>query len=134
VSVNRAEVRQAITRMVGVWPGLGKRDVLRQEIGEAIMRHADKVQPSDLDEGVRLLITTARTRQDDGGPAQPPGPRDVVGCILSARHDRVERLRDAAPRKDARAGLTFGEWWDMLPEDQQAQHATLRAMMGRGDG
>lgn len=94
--VARVQVRDTVQRLAGVWPTLRKRDTLRDEIGRALMRHADNLDPADLDEGVTLLVQTARVQQDDGGPAAPPGPGEVLGCVLSARRARVSAARGPA--------------------------------------
>ena len=123
--VTRTEVREGIARLVGVWPTLARRDALRQEIGEAVMRHAGRLDPVDIRQGLDDLIARARAQQDDGGPAAPPGPHEVVGCILSARDAR----RRDTPRPRYAPGLSFSEWWASLPEGERGQHAALRAMM-----
>ena len=99
--VTRQQVREGITRMVGVWPTLARRDALRQEIGHAIMRHAERIDPVDIRLGLDDLIARARAQQDDGGPAAPPGPHEVVGCILSAA-----RVRDMADTTTPAVGVT----------------------------
>lgn len=103
MALARVQVRDAIQRLCGVWPSLGKRDALRDEIGRAIMQHADTLDLADLDAGLSLLIRSARVRQDDGGPALPPGPGEVVGCILTARRDRTSRARGGAADRDTSA-------------------------------
>lgn len=94
--VARVQVRDTVQRIAGVWPTLRKRDTLRDEIGRALMRHADTLDPVDLDEGVALLVQTARVQQDDGGPAAPPGPGEVLGCVLTAKRQRVMAARGPA--------------------------------------
>lgn len=94
--VARVQVRDTVQRLSGVWPTLRKRDTLRDEIGQALMRHADNLEATDLDEGVTLLVQTARVQQDDGGPAAPPGPGEVLGCVLSAKRARVMAARGPA--------------------------------------
>lgn len=101
--VARVQVRDCIQRVAGVWPTLRKRDTMRDEIGRAIMAHADRLEVSDLDAGVDTLIRTARAQQDDGGPASPPGPGEVLGCILAARRDRLAGERGSATERDTSA-------------------------------
>lgn len=98
--VARVQVRDAVQRIAGVWPTLRKRDTLRDEIGRALMRHADTLDPVDLDEGVALLVQTARVQQDDGGPAAPPGPGEVLGCVLTAKRQRVQGEREKLRAED----------------------------------
>lgn len=117
--VTRQQVREGITRLVGVWPTLARRDALRQEIGHAIMRHAERIDPVDIRQGLDDLIARARAQQDDGGPAAPPGPHEVVGCILSAA-----RVRDMADTTTPAVGVT--------PEVVAAD-ARLRDDLARGE-
>jgi hypothetical protein len=70
--VTRETVRQAVERMVVVWPVLSGRDAMRQEIGAAVMAYADRLEPEDVERGTSLLIRTSRTAASDGGPAWPP--------------------------------------------------------------
>ena len=94
--IGKDDVRQAVARLAVVWPTLKNRDELRQEIGNAVMAEADKLEPLDVERGVNLLIRTAPTKAKDGGPAWPPGPNEVLGCILKIRAERV----DLAPRME----------------------------------
>jgi hypothetical protein len=103
MTVARVQVRDCIQRLVGVWPTLRKRDTMRDEIGRAVMAHADRLMPGDLDAGVDMLIRTARAQQDDGGPASPPGPGEVLGCILAARRDRLAGTTPSAADRDTSA-------------------------------
>jgi hypothetical protein len=90
MTVTRREVMDGcVYRMVGVWPGLRKRVDLQREIGAAIMRHAPRLTVEDIAQGMDDLVGRARTQQDDGGPAAPPGPHEVVGCILTAARART---------------------------------------------
>ena len=126
--VTRSDVRDVITRMTGVWTRLKSNDELRQEIGHAIMRHADRLEPDDLREGVDAVMMNTRAQQRDGGPAVPPGPHEIIGCILAARERRV---RDQGPLRtwDRQRGVTFQQWWATIPAGERAQHETLRRMM-----
>ncbi len=94
--ITRDDVRRGIQRLVGVWPPLARRDALRQEIGESVMRHAERIDRVDIQHGLDDPIARARARQDDGGPAAPPGPHEVLGCILSAA--RARDLADITAR------------------------------------
>lgn len=104
--VARVQVRDTVQRLAGVWPTLRKRDTLRDEIGRSLMRHADNLDPVDLDEGVAMLVQTARVQQDDGGPAAPPGPGEVLGCVLSARRARVMAARGPAAERPTSAQVS----------------------------
>jgi hypothetical protein len=118
--VTRAEVREGITRLIGIWPTLARRDALRQEIGKAV----------DIGKGLDDLIARARAQQNDGGPAAPPGPHEVLGCILAARDARTRNT----PRPRYEPGMSFGEWWASLPEGERVQHRALHAMMAAREG
>lgn len=96
--VDRETVRQAIDRMVVVWPVLSSREAMRQEIGEAVMAYSERLEPEDVNAGMTLLIRTSRTAASDGGPAWPPGANELTGCILRARADRMNATeRDEGP-------------------------------------
>jgi len=106
--VARVQVRDTVARIAAVWPRLAsdKHYGLRQEIGGAIMRHADALDLSDLEEGVAMLISSARAQQDDGGPAAPPGPHEVLGCVLAAKRARLADARGGAATRDTSARVT----------------------------
>ena len=152
--VNKAQVRESVDRLAGVYTRLRKADELRQEIGQALMRHAEKLEGADLHTGVTALIESMPTRQRDGGPSAPPGPHEVVGCILTARNARLndapairyslaqstrEKVRQGLPvtAQEANAhdvwepGITFSAWWSSLTVDEQHEHATLKAYMDK---
>jgi len=126
--VTRSDVRDVLQRMTGVWTRLKSNDELRQEIGHAIMRHAERLERDDLRNGVDAVMLNTRAQQRDGGPAVPPGPHEVVGCILAARERRV---RDQGPLRtwDRQRGVTFQQWWATIPAGERPQHETLRRMM-----
>ena len=123
----RADVRIALGRLTEVWPTLAKRDALRNEMGEAVMRHAVDLQPSDLDAGITTLIEQSPTVTAAGWITSPPGVHEVVGCILTAKR---ERLRAARPRRNDWGGVTFREWFESLPEDEKPNHYALSRIMG----
>lgn len=100
--LSRGDVRQALERVAVVWPLLSSRDAMRQEIGESIMGYSEVLEPSDLDAGVSLLIKMHPTAAKDGGPAWPPGPNEVTGCVLKARQERLERA--PRPPEEERVG------------------------------
>lgn len=98
MTVTKREVMDGcVYRMIGVWPGLRRREELQREIGTAVMRHAHRLTVADITKGMDALVSRARTQQDDGGPAAPPGPHEVVGCILSAARARELSDTTAAP-------------------------------------
>ena len=122
----RADVRLALGRLTDVWPALAKRDALRNEMGESIMRHAVDLQPQDLDAGMTMLIERSPLVTKDGWVTAPPGVNEVVGCVLTAKR---ERLRQARPRRKDWGGMTFREWYESLPADEQPKHQALHRIM-----
>ena len=150
--VTKADVRDTVDRLVGVYHRLRKADELRQEIGQALMRHAERLEVADLYAGSNALIESLPTRQADGGPSSPPGPHEVVGCVLTAKRARLndapairqtlaqstrDKIRQGLPvtREEANAhdvwepGITFSQWWSSLTVTEQHDHATLREYM-----
>lgn len=119
MTVGRQDVWvDCVQRMMGVWPGLRRREELQREIGTAVMRHAHRLTAADITKGMDALVSRARTQQDDGGPAAPPGPHEVVGCILSAARARELSDTTAAPAS--------------IPREVVAADDRLRADIERG--
>ena len=150
--ITEQNVRDTVERLAGVYHRLRKADELRQEIGTALMRHAERLEVADLYAGCNALIESLPTRQADGGPTVPPGPHEVVGCILTAQRARLndapairyslaQSTRDkvrqglAVTAQEAHAhdvwepGITFSQWWSSLTISEQGDHATLREYM-----
>lgn len=152
--ITKADVRDTVDRLAGVYARLRKADELRQEIGQALMRHAERLDVADLHAGTTTLIESLPTRASDGGPASPPGPHEVVGCVLIAKRARMKdapavryslaqgtrgKVRQglAVTAQEANAhdvwvpGITFTAWWSSLTVSEQHDHATLRAYMSK---
>ena len=150
--ITEQNVRDPVDRLAGVYHRLRKADELRQEIGQALMRHAERLEGADLYAGSNALIESLPTRQADGGPTVPPGPHEVVGCILTAQRARLDdapairyslaqSTRDkvrqglSVTAQEANAydvwepGITFSAWWSSLTISEQHDHATLREYM-----
>lgn len=123
----RADVRLALGRLSEVWPALAKRNSLRNEMGESIMRHAFDLTPQDLDAGITTLIEQSPLVTKDGWVTAPPGVHEVVGCVLAAKRERV---RASKPRRRDWGGMTFREWYESLPADEQPKHEALARIMG----
>jgi hypothetical protein len=150
--ITKADVHDTVDRLAGVYARLRKADELRQEIGQALMRHAERLDVGDLYAGTTALIESLPTRASDGGPASPPGPHEVVGCVLTAQRARLndapairysmaqgtrDKVRQGLPvtTQEANAhdvweqGITFSAWWSSLTISEQHDHATLREYM-----
>lgn len=150
--ITKADVRDTVDRLAGVYARLRKADELRHEIGQALMRHAERLDVADLDAGTTALIEAMPTMQADGGPSSPPGPHEVVGCVLTAQRARLndspairysmaqgtrDKVRQGIPvtAREANAhdvwepGITFSAWWSSLTISEQHDHATLREYM-----
>ena len=152
--ITKADVHDTVDRLAGVYARLRKADELRQEIGQALMRHAERLEVADLYAGTTALIESMPTMQADGGPSSPPGPHEVVGCILTAKRARLndapairyslaqstrDKVRQGLPvtaqEANARAvwepGITTSAWWSSLTVDERHEHATLKAYMDK---
>ena len=88
--INQQDVEQAVKRMQSVWPRVQTTPGLKAEMVAAVMRHAGKLEPADLSAGVDSLIESRPAAQDTGWAAAPPGPHEVVGCLLTARVARMQ--------------------------------------------
>lgn len=99
------DVSAFLLKMEGMWPILKKNDQHKEAIVLLINEKASHVSADDLTAGYRLLVANARTSNKDGGPAWPPSPPEVVGCILTAHRDRRSEVRISytaqGPRKVA---------------------------------
>lgn len=152
--ITEQNVRDTVERLAGVYHRMRKADELRQEIGQALMRHADHIEVADLYAGSNALIESLPTRQADGGPSSPPGPHEVVGCVLTAKRARLhdapairyllaqstrDKVRQGLPvtREEANAhdvwepGITFSQWWSSITISEQGDHAALKAYMDK---
>ena len=152
--ITKADVHDTVDRLAGVYARLRKADELRQEIGQALMRHAERLDVADLHAGITALIESLPTRASDGGPASPPGPHEVVGCVLTAHRARLsdapairyslaqatrDKVRQGLPvtAQEANAhdvwepGITFSAWWSSLTISEQHDHKVLKAYMDK---
>ena len=150
--IKQQDVEQAVKRMQSVWPRVQTTPGLKAEMVASVMRHAGKLEPADLAAGVDSLIESRPAAQDTGWAAAPPGPHEVVGCLLTARATRMQnapavrtslaqgtrdKMRQGLPitaqEGNAREvwvpGITFAAWWASLTVSEQHDHATLRAYM-----
>jgi hypothetical protein len=93
-----SEIREAISdefsRLRAIWPGLNRKPEVLAEVGKAVMAHADKLTPEDVARGFDAVIQASPTS------GWPPGPHEVVGCVLAAAGERRENERTARRRDD----------------------------------
>ena len=125
-----SEIRTAILaefpRLRALWPVLETKPEHLAEIGKAVMRHESRITPEDVSHGFDRVI------QESPTTSWPPGPHEVLGCILDERNRR--RRDDSHERRSpSGAGLSFAEWWHSLPEPERGKHEALCRIMGRGD-
>lgn len=123
-----SEVKSAITEQIQrlrvLWPALNSRPETTDEIVRAVMRYSQRLVPSDIHTGFDRVIEASPTS------GWPPGPHEVVGCVLQARRERNNASE--SPRRHA-GGISFSEWWHSLPGEERAQHEALRKMMEKRD-
>lgn len=152
--VNEQDVQQAVKRMQSVWPRVQTTPGFRAEVVAAVMRHASKLELPDLTDGIDNLIGSRPAAQDTGWAAAPPGPHEVVGCILTAQRARLndapairysmaqgtrDKVRQGLPvtTQEANAhdvwepGITFSQWWSSLTISEQHDHKVLKAYMDK---
>ena len=93
-----SEIRDAILaefpRLRALWPGLNSKPDVLTEIGKAVMAHAAKLTPEDVARGFDDVIQASPTS------GWPPGPHEVVGCVLAAAGERRESERASRRRHE----------------------------------
>jgi hypothetical protein len=82
------EIMAQAARLRALWPALNSKPEVTDEIRNAVLRHAGKLVASDVREGFDNVIAQSPTS------GWPPGPHEVVGCVLRASD---ARRRDAVP-------------------------------------
>ena len=87
------DVSAFIVKMEGMWPILRNNEEHKKAIVLLLNEKAMHVSADDLTSGYRLLVAHSRTSNKDGGPAWPPSPNDVVGCVLMAHRDRRSAVK-----------------------------------------
>lgn len=70
-----------------MWPAARNNDEYQQTVKEMLVAKSNTLTGDALSEGYRMLVRSARTSRDDGGPAWPPSPGEVMGCVLTAARD-----------------------------------------------
>ena len=88
-----------LARVVTIWPVLKGKPEVVDEMRRAILRHATKLDAEDIRSGVDDCIANSPTS------GWPPGPHEVVGCILIRSTDR---------RRGAKAGMVR----EQMPHEQ----------------
>jgi hypothetical protein len=114
-------VREQITRLRVLWPTLNGRSEVTAEIERAVVRYEGKITPIDVEIGFDKVIELSPTT------GWPPGPNEIVGCVLQAAASR--KANAPRRRRDFGGGLTFSQWWHTLPHDERPQHEVLRRIM-----
>lgn len=122
MSAIESAVGEQMERLRVLWPVLNSRDQHTQEITAAVLRHAHRLKPEDVQAGFSEAIEGAPTN------GWPPGPHEVIGCVLAARERRVGSQHSR--RRGNYGGMTFAQWWHTLPMDERPKHAALYRMMG----
>lgn len=126
MSAIQAETAEQIARLRVLWPVLNQRPEHTQEIVKAIARHEHKLAVDDVVVGFSNAIENAPTN------GWPPGPHEVLGCIIKAAEVRKATHTGARSRRNF-GGLTFAEWWSSLPEHEKPKHKALHRMMRGAD-
>lgn len=93
----REDVSAFLKKMEGMWPILRNNEEHKEAIVLLLNERASHVGPDDLTAAYRLLVTNARTSNKDGGPAWPPSPQEVLGCVLSAHRERKADVKITIP-------------------------------------
>lgn len=125
MSAVQAETAEQIARLRVLWPVLNQRPEHTQEIVKAVIRHEHKLVPGDVETGFSNAIENAPTN------GWPPGPHEVLGCIIKAAQTRKATTATVSTRRNF-GGLTFGEWWSTLDDADKPKHRALYRLM-RGD-
>lgn len=93
-----SEIRDAIVaefpRLRAIWPGLNGKPEVLAEVGKAVMVHAERLTPEDVARGFDDVIQASPTT------GWPPGPHEVVGCVLAAATERRTNERAAERRRE----------------------------------
>ena len=136
--ISDEDAERLIARVVGLWPVARKNEEYQSSVRELLIGKREALTPDDLAQGFRLLSLTARTSRDDGGPAWPPSPGEVLGCLLTSARNRAAGNR-RLPRRGSRkvSGRVCrkcqGEL-HFLPGDDVLHCAACNMVMGVGSG
>lgn len=91
-------ITEQLQRLRSLWPALNSKPQVIDEIRQAIVRQAAKLQPQDVVGGFDDCIAAMPTS------GWPPGPHEVVGCVM--RRSDARRSEAPAPVYPPRTELT----------------------------
>lgn len=132
-------VKEQLTRLAGVWPALRNNAAMLEECERLVLRHKDRLVRSDLEEGISLVIEISPAK------GYPPGPNEVIGCVLRVREERMQAERDAERSEELRrdpparqqvAGkfCTCGKRLVLLPEERVLWCEGCNRVIAQGRG
>lgn len=93
----REMIEGFIKRLESMWPILRNNEEHKKAIAMLANEKASSASEDDLNHAFRLLLANHKTSNKDGGPAWPPSPHEVLGCILSAQRERKANVKIAVP-------------------------------------
>jgi len=99
--IERDDVLYLVDRITGMWPVIKNNEEHKKAICDLVWEKRNIVNEHDLNDGYRTLIANSRTSRADGGPAWPPSPSEVLGCVLASASKR--KASDPAPARDSGA-------------------------------
>jgi hypothetical protein len=89
-------IDQQLERLQNLWPTLKKKPEVMDEIRQAIIRQERRISAADISDGFDSVIEKSPTS------GWPPGPHEVIGCIL---HASSQRFIATKSRADGPSGL-----------------------------
>ena len=89
-------IDEQLTRLENLWPTLKKKPEVMDEIRQAILRQERRITALDISQGFDAVIEKSPTS------GWPPGPHEVMGCILFASG---QRLISSKSDRDTPSGL-----------------------------
>lgn len=95
----RDAIRAEFPRLRALWPALHTKPEHLSEIGKALMQHADRLTPEDIARGFDRVVQSSPTT------AYPPGPHEVLGCVLAESSARARDRRESERRRRADENL-----------------------------
>lgn len=117
--ITESDVETLVGRIAGMWPVIKNNEEQKNSIAMLVMERAGRLNAEDLSEGFRILIRNAKTTRPDGGPAFPPSPSEIVGCVLaSAAARRPEHQTGSARRVAGRVCRRCNGALDYLPGEE----------------